>query len=184
MISAVPDSGERQQELLRYVERFALVLRGLGMPPMAARVLAYAIAEDGSRYTAAELAEALQVSPAAVSGAVNYLVGAGLLAREREPGTRSDLYVLHDEDPWAAIVERRMGFVEEFVRLFEDGAEVVGPQTPGGRRLAGSAEFFAFFGQEIEALLARWRERTGPRERAASDGADPAGRGRPSARSA
>ena len=42
--------------LLRFVERFALALRDAGMAPMAARVLAYALADDADRYTAGDLA--------------------------------------------------------------------------------------------------------------------------------
>jgi DNA-binding transcriptional regulator GbsR (MarR family) len=79
------------QDLLRAVERFAQTMEMSGMPRMAARVFAYVLAEDSDRYTAADLADGLRVSPAAVSGAVRYLVDARLLFREREPGTRSDL---------------------------------------------------------------------------------------------
>jgi hypothetical protein len=67
--------------LLRFVERFALELTNLGMARMPARVFAYVLADDAERYTAAELADALRVSPAAISGAVRTL-GAGA----RRPG--------------------------------------------------------------------------------------------------
>ena len=76
---------QERQALLRLVENFALVLRESGLPPMPARVLAYALADDADRYTASELASGLRVSPAAISGAVRTLVQFGLLRREREP---------------------------------------------------------------------------------------------------
>ena len=72
--------------LFQAVERFGQALEGSGMPRMPARVFAYVLAEDSDRYTAAQLAEGLQVSPAAISGAVRYLVDTGLLIRERAPG--------------------------------------------------------------------------------------------------
>jgi DNA-binding MarR family transcriptional regulator len=146
--------------LLRYVERFALVLRDMGMPPMTARVLAYALAEDSDRYTAADLATALRASPAAISGAVRYLVQVRLLAREREPGTRSDLYVLRD-DAWTRLLAWRLDTLDVLRDLLLDGAGTVGPQTPGGRRLAESADFMAFLREGMERLLDEWQHKHG-----------------------
>ena len=49
---------------------FAFLLTESGVPRMPARVFASVLAEDAGALTAAELAERLQVSPAAISGAV------------------------------------------------------------------------------------------------------------------
>jgi hypothetical protein len=38
-----------------------------------------------------------------------------------------------------------------------DGAEILGPGTPAGQRLADSHDFFVFLRQELPALLERWR---------------------------
>lgn len=152
MIGTGPD----EEALLRYVERFALVLREAGLPPMAARVFAYALAEDSDHYTAAELASALRASPAAISGAVRYLVQVGMLSREREPGTRSDLYVLHD-DVWTRLLGSQLSALNGMRRLVLDGADVVGRTTPGGRRLTHSAEFFSFLQDGMERLFEEWR---------------------------
>jgi DNA-binding transcriptional ArsR family regulator len=154
----VDTSDRSNQELLRYVERFALVLRGLGIPPMAARVFAYALAEDSDRYTAGELASALRASPAAISGAVRYLLQTGLLTREREPGTRSDLYVLHD-DVWTRVMGAELAALATLGDLLEEGVALVGTDTPGGRRMARSADFFAFLRQEVPKLIGLWRDR-------------------------
>lgn len=142
--------------LLHYVERFALVLREIGLPPMAARVFAYALAEDSDHYTAADLSSALRASPAAISGAVRYLVQVGLLSRERLPGTRSDLYVLHD-DVWTRLLGSQASALTGLRRLVLDGVDVVGADTPGGRRLTHSAEFFAFLEEGMERLFEEWR---------------------------
>ena len=144
--------------LLRFVERFALVLRDAGMAPMAARVLAYALADDADRYTAGDLATGLQVSPAAISGAVRQLVQFGLLIREREPGTRSDLYVLDDRDLWSRVVSSEMAVLSRFEDMLAVGIETIGVDRPGGRRLAETQEFFAFLREELSGLLARWPE--------------------------
>jgi hypothetical protein len=151
--------GQRHEALLRYVERFALLLRESGMPPMPARVFAYALADDPDRYTAAELAEGLRVSPAAISGAVRYLVQVGLLARDRKPGTHGGLYRLYDDDVWYQIYRSQLGRLRHYQEVAAEGVAVVGADTPGGRRLRQTAEFFGFLGDEYPALMERWHAR-------------------------
>ena len=55
-------------DLAHAVERLGQVLEKSGVPRMPARVFAYILADDRSVYTAAELAQGLHVSPAAISG--------------------------------------------------------------------------------------------------------------------
>jgi DNA-binding transcriptional regulator GbsR (MarR family) len=74
--------------LLRVVERIALILNEAGIPRMSARVLAYMLADDADRYSAAALADGLRVSPAAISGAVRHLTATRMVVKEREPGRR------------------------------------------------------------------------------------------------
>ncbi len=142
--------------LLRFVERFALVLREAGMAPMPARVLAYALADDADRYTAGDLARGLGVSPAAISGAVRQLVQVGLLAREREPGTRSDLYVLDDRDLWSRFMTAELSSLHRFEEAVAGGLQVLGTERPGGRRLAETRDFMAFLHRELTDALDRW----------------------------
>ncbi|MGY1722122.1 GbsR/MarR family transcriptional regulator [Blastococcus sp. SYSU DS0533] len=144
--------------LLRFVERFALVLRESGMQPMPARVFAYALADDADRYTAAELADGLQVSPAAISGAVRQLVQIGFLVREREPGTRSDLYVLDDAHLWTRFVTAELQALHRFQDIVASGIELLGTERPGGRRLAETREFLAFLHEVLADAVARWPE--------------------------
>ncbi|WP_236832779.1 GbsR/MarR family transcriptional regulator [Blastococcus sp. KM273128] len=144
--------------LLRFVERFALVLRESGMQPMPARVFAYALADDADRYTAAELADGLQVSPAAISGAVRQLVQIGFLVREREPGTRSDLYVLDDGQLWTRFVTAELQALRRFEDVVAAGIEQLGADRPGGRRLVETQEFFAFLGEVLADAVTRWPE--------------------------
>ena len=150
-----PDSREA---LLRFVERFALALATIGMPRMPARVFAYVLADDAERYTAAELASALRVSPAAISGAVRTLVQARLLGREREPGARVDTYRVYDNDLWHTITIQREQLIESFEQLAAEGAELLGPDTPGGRRMRETQEFYAFMRRKLGGLMQEWRE--------------------------
>lgn len=146
------------EDLLRAVERFAHTMEMSGMPRMAARVFAYVLAEDSDRYTAAELADGLRVSPAAISGAVRYLVDARLLFREREPGMRGDLYRVYDDDVWSAIMAARGTVTDHFLVAIDEAIDLIGEDTRGGRRLLETRQFFSFFQREMDAMMERWRE--------------------------
>src|SRR5215813_12570283 len=91
-VTAVAENAEAAAEpddaLFGYIERFASVLVAAGFPPMPARVFVALLVTDSGRLTSAELAARLQISPAAVSGAVRYLTGIGLVHKERVPGSR------------------------------------------------------------------------------------------------
>jgi DNA-binding transcriptional regulator GbsR (MarR family) len=147
------------ENLLRAVERVAALLAESGMPRMAARVFAYALADDADRYTAAELASGLRVSPAAISGAVRYLTDTRLLFREREPGSRADLYRIHDDDVWGAITAARIPLLEMWERAAEEAAHMIGPDHRGAHRLRESQEFFRFTREETAGMLERWKKR-------------------------
>jgi len=146
-----------QDDVARFVERFALMMNEAGLPRMPARVFgALLVAETGKR-TASELAEVLQVSPAAISGAVRYLGQVGLVLRARDPGERRDHYELLD-DLWYEMYANRDKQFAEWASIMNDGAETLGADSPAGARLATSAEFFEFLRGEIPKLLQHWRD--------------------------
>lgn len=151
-----PAAGQ-DDALLRFVEQFALVLNESGLPRMPARVFAYVLAEDAERYTAAELAEGLRVSPAAISGAVRTLVQAGLLAREREPGSRADHYRIYDDDVWAHIIMQREPLLRRYTSVLTDGLSRV-PPGRGADRLLETLDYMRFMRAELPLMIERWRE--------------------------
>jgi len=160
--------------LSRAVERFGQALEGSGMPRMPARVFAYVLADDSEAYTAADLAEGLQVSPAAISGAARYLVDTGLLIRERAPGRRGDILRVLDGDIWSTITKARRPMIDAFIAAVDDAIMLVGADTPGGHRLVETADFFRFTRADLEDLPRRWaayREELGARQ--AGAGAEP-----------
>lgn len=141
----------------RFVERFASELTEAGMQRMASRVFAALLASETASMTSAELAEQLRISPAAVSGAVRYLSQTGMVAREREPGSRRDRYVLHNE-LWYETFSRRDQVLTRWEKVLRDGAELLGSESPAGRRAAESAAFFEFVQGELGRMMDRWRE--------------------------
>jgi DNA-binding transcriptional regulator GbsR (MarR family) len=158
--------------LFQAVERFGQALEGSGMPRMPARVFAFVLADDSDRYTAGQLAEGLQVSPAAISGAVRYLVDTGLLIRERAPGRRGDIFRVPDGDIWATITTARKPMIDNFIAAVDDAIALVGVDSPGGKRLVETADFLRFTRADLEDLPRRWaayrEEMEAPKARARS----------------
>jgi DNA-binding transcriptional regulator GbsR (MarR family) len=154
LTSARPSS---EQAVRRFVESFALALVDAGVPHMPALVFVTLLTIDTGGLTADELATQLQVSRAAISGAVKYLGQIGLTTRERQPGTRRNRYVLQDPS-WYELVARRERLLDHWIATTREGVAALGPATPAGRRLAESLAFFEFLRKEIPAVLARWRE--------------------------
>jgi predicted transcriptional regulator len=148
--------------LFGYIERFATVLVAAGFPPMPARVFVALLITDSGRLTAAELAEALRISPAAVSGAVRYLVQLGLVHKERVPGSRRDYYRMPG-NMWDDMLRMRDQVMSRWTALVREGIDLVGPDTPAGARLAEQAAFLEFVSKELSGVLARWGQyRAGP----------------------
>jgi DNA-binding transcriptional regulator GbsR (MarR family) len=144
------------EAISRFIERFASVLAEGGVPRMPARVFAALLSTDDGRLTAAELAEQLQISAAAVSGAVRYLEQVSLVGREREPGSRRDRYVVQ-HDIWYEAILQREQLLTRWERALNEGVAALGADTPAGRRLENSVAFFEFLQEEMPAMLARWR---------------------------
>lgn len=137
-------------------ERFAQIMIESGMPRMAARVYAALVVEDSGTLAPADLAERLGVVPSAVSGAIKYLVQVRLVERGRDPGTRRDFCRIH-EHTWSHFISQSDPV---FVRLqsgADEGIEVLGADTPAGRRLDETRRFFAFMREEIRQAMVKWQ---------------------------
>jgi hypothetical protein len=156
----------RDEEAVRaYVEKMARFLGDWGFPRMAARVLLLMMAADEDALTAADIAERLSISPAAVSGALRYLQQLELVVREPVPGSRRDRYhTPHDTWYQGALVKG--GLYATLAQLSAEGAAAAGgPDTPAGARLAEMSEFYEFLEVEVSGLLEKWRTRRAAVER-------------------
>jgi len=147
-----------------FVERFASDLEVAGIPRLPARVFVALLVEDDGFLTAAELAGRLHISPAAVSGAVRYLIQMNLVRREREPGSRRDRYRVSD-DAWYEASVSREALLQQWGRTLSHGVTALGASTPAGRRMQDTLDFVAFLQQELPRVLARWRRRQARRPR-------------------
>lgn len=145
--AATARSAEKLRAVARYVERVASELTEMGMPRMVARVFACLLVDDAGALTAAEVGERLHVSPAAVSGAVRYLAAVGLITREREPGSRRERYRM-ESDRWYQIFAQREQIIRRLEQTLDSGIGILGADTPAGRRIEETTEFFAFLREE------------------------------------
>ena len=156
-------AGRDEKAVARFVEDLASALMEMGVPRMPARVFAALLTTDAGRLTATELAESLQVSPAAVSGAVRYLLQVGMVRRESEPGSRRHYYRAPN-DVWDEVIGIRDRLMARWTGVLREGVEVLGADTPAGQRVADSVRFFEFVSTELPSVIGRWRERRPARD--------------------
>ncbi|MFF7101410.1 GbsR/MarR family transcriptional regulator [Streptomyces nigra] len=151
------EAGRDPETVSKFVEAFAAQLVEAGMQRMAARVFAALLASDSGTMSSAELGEQLQVSPAAISGAVRYLAQVHMVSREREPGSRRERYRVHS-DQWYEALTNRDAVLRRWGQTLREGVDSLGPATPGGQRIAETLAFFEYLEGELAHLMERWRE--------------------------
>ena len=83
-------------------EQLALVLATHGLQRMTARVLAALLFTEQAVMTMGELADQLQASAGAISGAIKMLTAIGLVEQVPAPASRRDHFRLRD-DAWAIL---------------------------------------------------------------------------------
>ncbi|MFI6499457.1 MarR family transcriptional regulator [Nonomuraea typhae] len=138
-------------------ERFAEQMGATGLSPMMSKVMACLYATDSGGLTSAELVRHLQVSPASISKAVNYLEKQELIRRERDPRLRRDRYVI-DEDVWYQALMASARVNAGLADIAELGAEILGVTTPGGARLLDVSWFLGHVNDDIVRSADHWRQ--------------------------
>lgn len=157
MVTKGKDAAPADRE--RFVERFGSALTAAGMQRLPSRVFACLLAHESGRMTAAEIGDALSVSPASVSGAVRSLQQMRMIHREREPGTRRDVYVVAD-DAWHDVIMNTSAVYDPLTETLREGVGLVGGVgTQAGDRLALSVAFLEFVTEEMAGLAERWDKR-------------------------
>lgn len=141
-----------------FVERMGSALTHAGLPRVPSLVFAALLVDDDGRMTAAELASRLDLSAGSISGAVRYLEQVGMARRERERGSRRDVYVV-DDDAWHGAMMRHDQVYGPMVAALSSGLARYPADSPVHRRLLVTREFLTFIDDEMAALAARWERR-------------------------
>ena len=139
------------------VEHLGGALADAGLARLPARVFAALMAQEDGRLTSAELAQLLDVSPAGVSGAVRYLTQVRMIRRERERGSRRDVYVVMD-DAWHDVLMQRDQIYAPILTALLEARGALGADTRAGERMQLSVEFLEFVTREMGGIAERWDE--------------------------
>jgi predicted transcriptional regulator len=142
----------------RFVERMGGALTDAGLPRLPSRVFSALLVDDDGRMNAAEIAEALGVSAGGVSGAVKYLGQIGMVRRERERGSRRDVFVVEDDAWHSTMMSTGQVYAPmsaALTQLIVDLPE----HDPARKRLVLTREFLAFVDVEMAGLAERWELR-------------------------
>ena len=118
------------------------------------------VAESGM--TAAELADSLGASAAAISGAVRYLQNFGLIRRIPTPGSRRDRYEMPD-DAWYSTMTKNSPLYGALGQLAEAAAIAMGsPGSAATHRVTEMARFYRYLEHRMPAIIEEWEaERRG-----------------------
>ena len=143
-----------------FVAKAAGDLAAQGFPRMPGYVLMALMASDDGRLTAAELAEQLEVSPAAISNAVGYLTTLGFIRTETVPGSRRHVYALPDV-PWYTVTLGRPRY-DHMATLVRAAAQSLPAGSAALGRVEQMADFYDFIGERMPRLFAEWRDRPQP----------------------
>ncbi len=139
----------------RFVGEMSAALNQAGLPRLPARVFSALLADDDGRMTSAELAQALEISPAGVSGAVTYLTRVNMIRRERVAGSRRDVYVV-DDDAWHDTMADNTNLYAPMTEALDRAIHDIAPDAPERHRLELTREFLLFVTREMEQLAERW----------------------------
>ena len=153
--SSGTSSGTSPSRLEEVVEHLGGSLAEAGLARLPARVFAALLATDEGRLTASELASLLQVSPAAISGAVRYLGQVRMIRRERERGSRRDVFVVMD-DAWHDVLMQKDQIYAPILAALAEARSAVGEDSRAGQRMQLSVEFLEFIQREMDGMAERW----------------------------
>ena len=152
-----PDTALDDPRLHDVVEHLGGALADAGLPRLPARVFAALMAREDGRLTSVDLATLLQISPAGVSGAVRYLTQLRMIRRERERGSRRDVYVVMD-DAWHDMLMQSDQAYRPILEALAVARGAVEEGTRAWERMQLSVEFLEFITREMGGIAERWDE--------------------------
>ena len=146
-----------ERALTDVLEHSAAVLTAAGFPKMPARVLMALTVTESAGLTAAELAERLGASAAAISGAVRYLQTVGIIRRLSQTDSRRDRYELPGD--WYSSLVTNSPVYGVLADQADAGLAAVGdPASPAAVRLRDMAGFYRFLQRRLPDLLDEWEQ--------------------------
>lgn len=153
---------DSDQRLRDAAERLALTMSQGGMQKTTARVMTALLYTEQETMTAADLCERLSISTGAVSTAIKQLAQSGMVERVPAPGSRREHYRF-PEGVWARLFSQQNVMLEIMKDAAQEGLDALHGESATAARLREMQDFYGYMGQEMPALIERWRERTDSR---------------------
>lgn len=154
----VPVSTDRSD----FIERFADYWAVEGASRIEGRIAAYLLLDDSDGVSAAELAEALDISRGSVSTITRRLESLGFITRVRVPGQRTLLHRMH-ADVWGGFLTRHQNYLRTQRDLAEHMLGRVPEGSPAHARLENMRDYMGWL-VDVARLPEGWeqfkRERT------------------------
>lgn len=139
------------------LDRLSSMLEAVGFPHVIARVYAALTLAPGEGMSTTELVDALGISRASISNAMQFLVGTNLAERYRVRGTREAHYRML-KGKWGDILARKFAGTSSVVRALEE-ALAASPSEMARERLEEMHAVYVFFEREFEGVMQRFYER-------------------------
>ncbi|MBI5305024.1 MAG: MarR family transcriptional regulator [Chloroflexi bacterium] len=142
-----------------FAEEVGLMFDQEGLPQMAGRIWGWMLICESPQVSLQELAEVLNASKGSISTMSRLLIRAGVIERIAIPGHRRD-HVRLKSGGWTHYVEESMLRVSAYRALAERGLELLEGKDPTARAtLTELRDLYAFFEQEMPALMDRWERK-------------------------
>jgi len=136
-----------------FVETMTEHLYGRGMQRMAARMLAWLLICDPPEQTAAQLADALQVSRAAISGAARDLTTTRLVRRSVRRGDRREYFSVPPAQI-RTLINAIPAVLSQGREIADEGLAAMADRPPGTRaRLQEFRDIYAHFEREWPGVV-------------------------------
>ncbi|WP_027883062.1 GbsR/MarR family transcriptional regulator [Meiothermus rufus] len=149
------------EELLHFVEEFALAYEGAGLPRSAGRILGWLMVCDPPEQNAAQLAQVLGASKASISTMTRLLVQMHLIERVPRRGSRQAYFRIRP-GTWSERVRQGLAGLSLYKNLAEKGLKLLEKAPPAQRqRLEEMRDLYAFFEEELQGLFERYQRRKG-----------------------
>ena len=153
------DNVQLRFEEKSFAEEFGLLFEEGGLPRMAGRILGRLLLSDPPHQSMDELAETLMASKGSVSTMTRFLIQLGLIERISLPGVRHNHFRIRP-GTFQHMLTQSVERIRIVRRLAERGLELVEGKSPLTRHgLEELRDMYAFFEQELPALLERWEQK-------------------------
>lgn len=133
----------RNDELLAWVERVSMLFAADGIPPIAGRILGWLMVCEPPEQSAGQIAGAIGASRASLTTNIRMLLTMGLVTRRTRPGERTAYYRV-DDDAWERVVRRQIESAETYLKLTDDGMDLLGADTERAARVRDARAVFTW----------------------------------------